>query len=132
MMRRIYLDACILIYFIEKHPRYYPAIAERLESLPDYQLAVSPLLRMEVLVKPKREQNEPLIKRYEHFMEQQIMLPMPEVIYHHALMLRVNHAIKTPDALHLAIAEYHGCTEFWTNDDRLNIAADKLAFNILK
>ena len=37
-----------------------------------------------------------------------------------------------PDALHLAIAHYHACSEFWTNDKRLSKAADTIAINILE
>ena len=44
---------------------------------------------------------------------------------------RVQHGLKTPDALHLAAALHHGCTEFWTNDDRLRAAAGALAVNVL-
>ena len=44
---------------------------------------------------------------------------------------RVQHGLKTPDALHLATALHHGCTEFWTNDDRLRAAAGALAVNVL-
>lgn len=59
-------------------------------------------------------------------------LPIPETIYEQALQLKATHRLKTPDALHLAIALYHGCTDFWTNDNRLNIAASDLAVNILE
>lgn len=37
--------------------------------------------------------------------------------------LRAGHALKTPDALHLAAAIVGGCSEFWTNDRRLEQAA---------
>jgi predicted nucleic acid-binding protein len=47
-----------------------------------------------------------------------------------ALELRAHHKIKTPDALHLATAMQHNCTEFWTNDDRLQQAATGMAVNI--
>lgn len=117
---------------IEKHPDHYPKIKTKLANLPEYQLAVSPLLRMEVLIKPLQEGNTLLQQRYEDFLAQQIWLPIPEEVYEQALQLRATHRLKTPDALHLAIARYHGCcTEFWTNDDRLNTAASELAVNIL-
>jgi predicted nucleic acid-binding protein len=130
-VRHIYLDACILIYLIEKHPEHYPKIKAMLDSLPEYQLAVSPLLRMEVLVKPLRDGNTALMRRYEDFLAQQIWLPIPDIVYERALQLRAIHRLKTPDSLHLAIARYYGCTDFWTNDDRLSIAAGDLAVNVL-
>lgn len=49
-----------------------------------------------------------------------------------ALGLRAQHGLKTPDALHLATALHHGCTEIWTNDDRLKAAAGALAVNVLE
>lgn len=130
-MKRIYLDACILIYLIEKHPAYYPIIKAKLTNLSEYQLAVSPLLRMEVLVKPLQEGNTLLQQRYEDFIAQQIWLPIPETVYEQALQFRSIYRLKTPDALHLAIARHYGCTDFWTNDDRLNTAASDLAVNVL-
>lgn len=130
-MRHIYLDACILIYLIEKHSDHYPKIQAMLDSLPEYQLAVSPLLRMEVLVKPLRDGNTLLMQQYEDFLAQQIWLLIPDIVYERALQLRAIHRLKTPDSLHLAIARYYGCTDFWTNDDRLNTAAGDLAVNVL-
>ncbi|WP_374114499.1 type II toxin-antitoxin system prevent-host-death family antitoxin [Microbacterium paraoxydans] len=39
--------------------------------------------------------------------------------------------LKTPDALHLAAAQLSGCTEPWTNDERLAAASPGLAVDIL-
>lgn len=130
MNQRIYLDACIVIYLIEKHPVFEEPILRRLEQSPDCQLAVSPLLRLEVLTKPLRDQDTALVQEYEEFLSSKIWLPIPEAIYESALQLRATFRLKTPDALHLAIAQYHGCTEFWTNDDRLGEAASTFAVNI--
>lgn len=35
------------------------------------------------------------------------------------------------DALHLALAQQHGCERFWTNDDRLAKAAIGLQIDVL-
>jgi len=35
-----------------------------------------------------------------------------------------------PDALHLAIAQYHGCDAFWTNDGRLQRVVADYAVNV--
>ena len=72
-----------------------------------------------------------LKQRYEDFIVQQIWLPIPEAVYEQALQVRSIYRLKIPDALHLAIARHHECTDFWTNDDRLNTAARNLAVNVL-
>lgn len=53
-----------------------------------------------------------------------------DVVYRDAARIRADYGIKTPDALHLATARHHDCTELWTNDDRLAREADGLAVNI--
>ncbi|NTV15090.1 MAG: type II toxin-antitoxin system VapC family toxin [Desulfobulbaceae bacterium] len=40
--------------------------------------------------------------------------------------------MKTPDALHLATAQFHGCTSLWTNDDRLCTVAPDFVCNVLQ
>jgi len=131
MMERIYLDSCIVIYLVERHPLYEPRLREKLEGLEGAELAVSPLVRLEVLVRPLRDGDEDLGQLYRLFLAQQLMLAMPEEVYDAALSLRAKHTLKTPDALHLATAQHHGCSQFWTNDDRLGNVAGGVALNIL-
>jgi uncharacterized protein len=64
--------------------------------------------------------------------EQFAALAMPEAVYLQAAQLRAHFAIRTPDALHLACAQHHGCEALWTNDDRLMQASHGLARNILR
>ena len=127
----VYLDACAVIYFVEAHPRFGQAITQALESAQAKQIAISPLVEMECLIIPLRENNAALVRRYEIFFDQYICLDMPDDVYLRAAEIRARHNLKTPDALHLATAQYHGCTAFWTNDNRLNNAAGSLAVNIL-
>jgi len=85
---------------------------------------------MEVILKPLRESATTLVSDYEDFLAAQHWLAIDDSIFNRALYLRAHHGLKTPDALHLATALHHGCTEFWTNDDRLNKAAGIMAVNI--
>lgn len=94
-------------------------------------LCVSPLTRLDVLVKPLRDGNLALVGAYNAVLAQQEWLSMDDEVFARALDLRVQHGLKTPDALHLATALHHGCTELWTNDDRLRAAAGALAVNVL-
>ena len=116
---------------VKRHPVFAPVIQEALVEAGDVILSISLLVRLEVLVKPMREADVPLQKRYECFLAEQRILDIPEEVYDLALSLRVQPNIKTPDALHLAIAKYHDCLAFWTNDNRL-ATASTLAVNVLK
>ncbi len=126
----IYLDACIAIYFIEEHPQFGDAVRQAIQNAPTRQFCVSPLVELECLVVPLRTANHRLVAHYEAFFNNQVMLTMDYLVYRLVAELRARHRLKTPDALHLATAQYHGCTEFWTNDDRLNHAAGGMAVNL--
>jgi predicted nucleic acid-binding protein len=130
-MRRAYLDACLLIYLVEAANPSAVVTRQWVAQQGDVRLCVSPLVRLEVLVKPMRLRDTPLVQAFEHALSDQEWLPMNDAIFALALTLRAQHGIKTPDALHLATALHHGCTEFWTNDNRLKAAAGTLAVNVL-
>ena len=97
----------------------------------DAILCVSPLVRLEALVKPTSDGNIALIADYEIFLADQQWLAVGDVEFNRALSLRASHRIKTPDALHLATAMQHDCVEFWTNDERLRQAATGMAVNMI-
>ena len=127
----IYLDTCLVIYWVEEHSVFAPRIEQVVLKSPLIPLAISPLVMTEVLVMPYRQKHTALINRYETFFASGLTLPMPEPVFVHAARLRAAHpALKTPDALHLATAQYHGCTQFWTNDDRLQRVAGSYAVNV--
>ncbi len=131
-MRRAYADACLLIYWVERAGPVAEAVTRWVLAQNDVILCVSPLARLEVLVKPMRSANESLMRVYDRVLRDQEWLPMGDEVFARALSLRAHHGLKTPDALHLATALHHGCTEFWTNDDRLKAAAGALAVNVLE
>jgi len=130
-MGLIYLDACLLIYAIENHPVWAGVVRAALKSELDARLAVSPLIKMECLVKPLKTGDIAMQRRYEAGLNEFVQLPMSETVFLQAAMLRARFGMKTPDALHLACAQHHGCTALWTNDDRLAQAGHGLARNVL-
>ncbi|MCU0756539.1 MAG: type II toxin-antitoxin system VapC family toxin [Xanthomonadales bacterium] len=129
-MGLIYLDTCILIYLVERHPLHAAQVETALESA-DARLAVSPLVKLECLVQPLRQGDLVRQRLYEGLLDQLHMLPMDESVYLAAAQLRARFNLRTPDALHLACAQVHGCDALWTNDDRLVAASHGLAVNIL-
>jgi predicted nucleic acid-binding protein len=131
-MGLIYLDACLLIYAIENHPVWAGSVLAALADETSGRFAISPLVKMECLVKPIKTGDLGLQRRYETGFNQLVQLAMPETVFLQAAQLRARFGLKTPDAMHLACAQHHGCTALWTNDERLAQAGHGLARNILK
>jgi predicted nucleic acid-binding protein len=130
LAKRVYLDSCIVIYLLEDHPQFSATVRRAFETTDYMTFCISPLVELECLVGPLRTENEPLIQRYTSFFHQQIILEIPAAAYRLAAELRAQHGLKTPDALHLAIAHRHNCDQLWTNDNRLNKAAMGKAVNV--
>jgi predicted nucleic acid-binding protein len=131
-MGLIYLDACLLIYAIENHPVYASPTVAALAREPGERFAVSPLTKLECLVKPLKTGDLALQRRYEAALAEFVQLPLPEIVFLQAAQLRARFGLKTPDALHLACTQHHGCAALWTNDDRLESAGHGLVRNILR
>lgn len=124
---RAYLDACIAIYYVEKDAALAPAIEAGLFP-PDGNgpsAAYSDLVRLECRVSPLRRGDQELLARFDAFfgVADMVKIDLDQAVFDLATELRANHAVKTPDALHLAAAIRGGCDAFWTNDDRLRRAA---------
>lgn len=129
-MRKVYLDSCIAIYLVEEHPAYCGKIENTLAQL-DGIVCYSPLTELECLVLPLRLKRNDLLDKFNRFFSLNLKLDMPDAVYREAARLRAEYGIKTPDALHLATARHHRCTELWTNDDRLASVAGGLVVNVL-
>lgn len=130
-MGLIYLDACLLIYAIENHPDWAATVRSAMAREPAESFAISPLVKIECMVKPLKTGNLALQGRYEAGLNQLVQLAMPEPVFLQAAQLRARFGLKTPDALHLACAQHHGCAALWTNDARLAQAGHGLARNAL-
>lgn len=126
----IYLDSCLLVYAIEEDPVFGLTTKQRLAQAADMGgsvLAISPLVRLECLVGPMKTGDRALRLRYEQALSLLRLLDMPPAVYDGAAELRARYSLRTPDALHLACAQHHGCQALWTNDDRLARASHGLA-----
>jgi uncharacterized protein len=130
-VEKIYLDSCIAIYLVEEHVTFAKPVLEAIATVLDAQFCVSPLVELECLVGPFKLADQGLQSEYEQFFAGLSRLGIPDDAYRTAARLRSAHNLRTPDALHIAVARYHSCTQFWTNDDRLAKAAPHLAINIV-
>jgi uncharacterized protein len=127
----IYLDACLLIYLTERHARWGEPVADAMARAEEAGFGISPLVKCECLVGPIRRGDPVPERAYTDLFELFVALAMPEPVYLQAAQLRARFALRMPDALHLACAQYHRCAALWTNDNRLVQASHGLARNIL-
>lgn len=130
-MGLIYLDACVLIYAFEDDPVFGPRVRAALAEAPPECLAISPLVKFECQVAPMRSGNLLLQRHYEEGFGQFRQLDMPEEVFLLGAELRARFGLKSPDALHLATAQFHRCDALWTNDARLSEAAYGLARDVV-
>ena len=126
----LYLDTCIVIYLVEEHQVYCPVIETVLADT-TADLCFSPLVELECLVLPLRQNHTLLLDKYRRFFAVNKRLGIPHEVFLEAAALRARHGLRTPDALHTATASHHGCDILWTNDDRLSKVAGGMVINVL-
>jgi len=118
------VDTAIFIYFIEEHRRFVPTIAPLFAAADAgrWEIVVSALTLLEVLVVPYRAGNIELAERYEAVLTRSRGVRMVDLTRAHlraAAQLRAATGVGTPDALQLAVSRASGCSVFVTNDRRL-------------
>ena len=131
-MGLIYLDSCLVIYLVENHPRWGERITGAIAQAEAARFSISSLVKCECLVGSMKRGDPVLERAYSELFDQFALLPLPDPVYLHAARLRAHFGLRTPDALHLACAQHHGCEALWTNDDRLAQPSHGLAFNSLR
>jgi predicted nucleic acid-binding protein len=122
------LDTAPLIYFIEKHPQYFPTVRPFFEAVErgDIQIITSTLTLTEVLIHPLRQGSQMLARQYSSVLlnaSHVRTLAVSPSIATEAARLRANHGYKTPDAIQLATAQAGHATFFVTNDEALGSLA---------
>lgn len=130
-MGLIYLDSCICVYAIESASRFHGNVIKALASQPEAQFAVSHLVMAECLVGPLKSGNSFVVQDYEALFKRVAILDLNEAVFRQAAHIRSHGNLKMPDALHLACAQFHGCSALWTNDERLAEASGGLAESIV-
>jgi len=118
------IDAAIVIYFIEEHPKFLPLILPLFREADQgkRQLVSSAITLLEVLVVPYRAGDRVLADRYEALLTRSRGVHLIETTLDQlraAAQLRAATGVRTPDALQLVAALGAGCTAFVTNDRRL-------------
>ncbi len=121
---RVYLDSCLWIYAVEDPAGKGQSVLDHLLSgIESQDILLSHLIRMECLVEPIRTQHADLVQQYESIWALGEVADLSRADFDLAARLRANFRLKTPDALHLAVAANNRCDELWTNDSRLSSVA---------
>ena len=118
------LDTMVFIYHFEENQIYSPLTFSIFESLEKghFNAITSILTLLEILVKPKRENNLILTERYKILLETFPNLQvktLDENIADVASSLRANYNINTPDAIQMATSLEAQADIFITNDTSL-------------
>lgn len=118
---RLFLDACVLIYRFEGAAPFRNAAIDTLAQLcaqqPSVELMASRLSVLECRVKPLREGDAVLLKRYDDFFAAVRIVELSAEVVDVATQLRARYGLKTPDALQAASA-------FVASDRALFVTAD--------
>lgn len=115
------LDTMVFIYHFEENQAYSPLTFSIFESLEEgnFNGITSILTLLEILVKPKKENNLLLTERYKLLFETFPNLQVKEInenIADIASSLRANYNINTPDAIQIATSLEVKADIFITND----------------
>ena len=118
------LDTMVFIYHFEENQAYSPLTFSIFESLEkgNFNGITSILTLLEILVKPKKENNLLLTERYKLLFETFPNLQVKELnenIADIASSLRANYNINTPDAIQIATSLEAKADIFITNDATL-------------
>ena len=117
----IAVDANIVIYTVEKHPKYSPLLRPLWESVTAGKMLVviSELILLETLVGPYRAGLGQLAADYETFLSFpgiQLVPISPAILRAAAEMRAKVPKLRSPDAIHAATALYQNASCFLTND----------------
>lgn len=113
---RAYLDTCVVVYLIEGSPDVQARVLAFLDAHESTTPCTSGLVLLECLVGAFKRSDSGLAARFRRYCSSMESLPITDEICERAAKNRADTKLALPDALHLAIAEAHGCDEFWTSD----------------
>src|SRR5215207_7838974 len=114
---RIYVDAQVIIYSVETHPKYWPLLRTLWAEVQAAQAASfsSDLALLECLVHPMKAGDVQRVQAFDAFFVQPGFYPLPitrEVLRLAAQLRAETPRLRTPDAIHAATALAAGAAVF--------------------
>lgn len=95
----IYLDSCLAIYLVEEAVRFAAKLETALAAHSEAKFCISLLTEMECLIMPLRQQDAPLIAKFENWFHNVEVLPIEREAFRAAAWFRAEHpSLRTPDA----------------------------------
>lgn len=127
--KRICIDTAPFIYFIEKDPQYLSIVRPIFAEIDagNIEALTSTITLLEVLVLPFKTENESLAEEYREILLHAEGLTTYEIVHEVAELsarLRAKYAIRTPDAIQIAVGILYGADTFLTNDSGLKKVKD--------
>ncbi len=117
----VYIDANSLIYSMERVEPYRSLLEPMWQEAQDGKITIvsSPVLLLEVLVKPLRDRDVEIEMQYRELfrINAVTLLAASDAVFEDAARLRAGTRLAIPDALHASTALRAGCTLFVTNDN---------------
>ena len=131
---RVYVDANILIYFVEKIAGWHRKARVLFQALTDGEcdIVTSEISLGECLYRPYRDKNAGLIAHYDAFFGggQIIRADVDVEFIRAAAALAGESRLKLIDAIHVATAIANGCAVFVSNDARIRPIAGLRIFRL--
>ncbi|MBI2690387.1 MAG: PIN domain-containing protein [Solirubrobacterales bacterium] len=125
-----YLDSSVVIHATAESD-FGARLRAAIDSAdPSVNFSISPLVRMESLVRPIRDRDENSIANRLLVLESCTSLPIREHTYELATHIRAMHGVGSADAIHLATASLSDCSELWTSDKQIVNAAPNFAVDV--
>lgn len=120
-VKLIFLDTAPVIYYVERHPTFFPLVQPIFESLSDrdLQAVTSPITLAECSIVPLLELQQDFADALVRN-ESVIFRITDELIAIEAVKMRVKYGLKLPDAIQIATAIVSNCDAFLTNDIALS------------
>ena len=117
-MNLAYIDSCVWITLVEGLDAYRPPVHAALSALAQdgWQFCTSDAVRLEVLVRPLRMNQEKLAGVYQALLDTNRTLSIPGTLFVGALTIASSEGLKAMDAVHVSIASHHGCGRLVTTD----------------
>ncbi|MCK4251450.1 PIN domain-containing protein [candidate division WOR-3 bacterium] len=125
MLDKVFIDTCLFIYFIERHPRFFKKIKHIFTQIDKgTKLGISSVILLhEVLVQPYRKGEISLAKKYEKILlhsKNLLIIPINTDVVRLSAKLRAKYNIPTPDAIQAAVAVLQSVDIFYTSDTIFN------------